>query len=171
MLYQVGLSRPAGGISTFAKQDFKRAELLYACLQAVKSALDVYFSIPVQNFRFFSMVTWAHMRNALVALQQLSVFDDPDWSLVYVHDTLDFLQVLEQSIEVMEKAAGSLNSDENPIFTHTVKKIRIIKAYCEERMAAHPASAQPGVPDYTDPKLFDDTWFQDVLGLFDYQYD
>jgi hypothetical protein len=109
------------------------------------------------------------LRIALVALQRLSVFDDPDWSLVYVRDTLDFIWVLDQCAGKVTKAAAELNLDEDHGLNRTAKKISIVSAFCRERMAAHSAGLQRGSLDYADPNFLDDTWFQDVLELFDYE--
>lgn len=116
------------------------------------------------------------MRHALIVLQQLSVFDDPDWSTVYVRDTLDFFWVLDQLVQKIEEATAELNFDENHPFCLAGKKIAIAKAYCAERMGVHPSGAHPGgthpgTAEYRDSNCIDDTWFQDIFGLFDHQYD
>ena len=117
------------------------------------------------------MATWTQVRLALVALQWLSVFDDPDWSLVYVRDTLDFIWVLDQCSKRIEQAAVELNLDEDHGFSRTAKKMSVVSAYCQEKMAARSAGVQQGAPNYADPNLLDDMWFQDVLELFQYQPD
>lgn len=111
------------------------------------------------------------MRRILIALQLLSVFDDPDWSLVYVRETVDFLSVLDQFIEKIEKAAAELNLDENHALLVSAKKMAMAKAYCAEKMAAQSGGAQSGTAEYKDPNFIDDMWFQDLFGLFDYQND
>jgi hypothetical protein len=169
-LYQVAFSRP-GNFSSTEKHDYKQVELLYACFQATKNAIDQFFSIPARNYCYFSLATWTVLRRALVALQQLTTYDDPDWSLVYVRNTLDFIWVLDRFIERIEQAATDLDFDENHVFRRTAKKMAMAKAYCEDRMAAHSAGSQSGPLEYTDPNLFDDMWFRDVCGVFDYQYD
>ncbi|KIM97835.1 hypothetical protein OIDMADRAFT_182203 [Oidiodendron maius Zn] len=169
-LYQVVYSRPANLPNT-ERPDYKHVELLYACFQATKSTIDLFFSMPARNYCYFSILTWTVMRRALVALQQLTTFNDPDWSLTYVHETLDFIWVLDRFIQRIEEAANDLNLDENHLFRRTAKKMAIAKTYCQDRIASHSASAQSGPSDFPDPNLFDDMWFRDVFGVFDYQYD
>lgn len=118
---------------------------------------------------YFSLVTWSSIRFALIGLQQLSVFEDPEWDLNYVRDTLDFLWVLDELYTRFEKAAVELNFDEEHVFPRTAKKMRLARVYCQERMAAPTSTAQRGNSDYEDLTLPDDLWFQDVFGMFEYQ--
>ena len=129
-LYQTALSRPTGNISTVEKQDFKQVELLYACLQSTKSVFDLIFSMDRKHYFYFSLATWTSIRFALIGLQRLSVFDNPEWDLNYVRDTLDFLWVLDEFDARLAKAAVELNFDEEHVFPLTAKKMRLARIYC-----------------------------------------
>ena len=168
-LYQTALSRPASDISTLEKQDFKHVQLLYSCLQATKSVFDLIFSLDRKYYFYFSLITWSSLRFALIGLQQLSVFEDPEWDLNYVRDTLDFLWVLDELYARFEKAAAELNFDEEHVFPRTAKKMRLARAYCQERMAAPMSRTERGNSDYEDLPLLDDLWFQDVFGMLECQ--
>jgi hypothetical protein len=155
---------------TAEKRDFKQLDLLYSCLKATRAFCDIFLNIPAQQYLSFSMLTWSHLRCAIVALQQLSVFEDPDWSKAYVQETLDFLWVLDQLVERLNKAVAEANFDENHIFARTAIKIGRAKEYCEVRMTAPSASTKSDGSEYPDPDFFNDIWFQDVFERFDYEF-
>lgn len=160
VLYQVGLSRPAG---THEKHDFKQVELLYACLKATKSLWDIFLSIPTESFDSFSLLTWGHIRTAMLSLYQVSVFDDPEWSLAYVRETIDFLWAIDRLIERLDIAA--VNSG---IFARASMKMSQARARCAKKMATQP---QAGAQEHRDPNFFDDIWFRDMFEFADYQID
>jgi hypothetical protein len=163
VLYQVGLSRTAGSLE---KQDFKQVELLYACLKATKGLWDTFLSMPTESYLSFSILTWGHLRTAMLSLYQVSVFDDPDWSLAYVRETLDFIWVLDRLIERLDIVA--VNCDPSHIFARASMKMSKARARCAKKMATQP---QSGGPEYRDPNLFDDVWFRDMFEFADYQFD
>jgi hypothetical protein len=167
--YQTAISRPIGDNTALDKQDFKQVGLLYACLRATKSAFDLLFLIDRKSYFHFSVLTWTQTRLALIALQRLSIYDDPDWDLGYVHGTLDFLWVMEELYVRVEKAAVELGFDDDHVFPRTATKMKIARGYCQERMAAHSAQPQQGVSDHIDLSLLDDMWFQNAYGMFDVQ--
>lgn len=162
--YQTAISRPVGDNTTSERNDFKQVELLYACLRATKGAFDLFFSIDRKKYFHFSLLTWTQTRLALIALQRLSIYDDPDWDLGYVRGELDFLWVMEEFYGRVEKAAVELGFDDEHVFPRTAVKMKIAKAYCQERMAA----PQQGISDYIDLSLLDDMWFQNAYGMLDY---
>jgi hypothetical protein len=179
-LYEIGLSKSPQLASSDSSRDFKRLELLYACLQATNCFFEIFFSIPAHNYFSFSVPTWSHLTSALISLQLLSTFDHPDWSLVYVRETLDFLGVLDRLIEQLSKAQSEFHSGESPVLARTAQKIRRIKAYCEGKMIVQSAGVQSELWTVQNPEMagtagpinfLDESSLRDILGLWDYPLD
>lgn len=167
-LYQTALLRPAYNSSPLDKNDFKQIELLYACLRGTKSIFDLVFSIDYKDYIYFSLLTWTCMRCGLIALQRLSIYEDPEWSLTYVRETLDFMWVLDEYVDRIEKAAAALDFNEDDPFSRTAKKMRVARVYCQEKMGTHSTNQQQGPSEYADLNLLDDLWFQDAFAMYDY---
>lgn len=75
-LYEAGLSKPLA-MSTEPGSDFKRLELLCACLQAAKSCFDVFFALPLREYFAFTMPNWMDLTYCLIMTHVLSTFEHP----------------------------------------------------------------------------------------------
>jgi hypothetical protein len=181
-LYEAGLCKPP--LATDAFPNFKRLELLCACLEASKSYFEVFFSVPVVNYIALSMPSWSHLTYSLANLHMLSSFDHPDWNLVYVRETIDFKTVLGRLTEQLERVNTLVGYEKFYMFSRTAKRMNCIKVYVEGKMAGPPQGAAgpepdqmpdfepvPGTEDLPDFSQFlDDTWMRDIMEPSDYQF-
>jgi hypothetical protein len=174
-LYEVGTRR--SHLATHAVPNFKRLELLSACLQAIKSCFDTFFFIPVADYHGLSVPTWSHLTRSIAILHNLSSFEYPGWSLDYVRETIDFVTVLDQvsgRLDSVKTLAGYENLD---TFSPTVKRMNRVKLYVEGKLHSEPAGNMGPEPNTildcgTIPQTeelsnllqyLDDDWMGDIL--------
>ncbi len=179
-LYEAGLCKSP--LATDAVPNFKRLELLCACLQASKSYFEIFFSVPVVNYIALSMPSWSHLTYSLAILHILSSFDHPDWNLVYVRETIDFGAVLGRLIEQLDSVNTLVGYEKIDMFSPTARRLNRIKVYVEGKMAGHSERAVgpepdripdfepvPGTEDLSDFFQFlDDAWMRDIMEPSDY---
>lgn len=179
-LYEAGLCQST--LATNAIPNFKRVELLCACLQAIKSYFEIFFSIPVVNYIALSMPSWSHLTYSLTILQMLSSFNHPDWNLVYVRETIDFITVLDRLIEQLDTVNTLAGYEEIDMFSPVAKRMNRVKVCVEGKMAGHSEGAVgsepgpipdfgpvPGTEDLSDFFQFvDDAWMRDMMEPLEY---
>lgn len=98
-LYEVGLSR-SPAMENLPRLDFRRLEMLYACLESNKKFWDTFFSIPETDYICFSLAIWSNVTHSTIVLQSLSNFEHPDWNLACARETIDFMGVLNRMISI-----------------------------------------------------------------------
>ena len=116
----------------FTGHPHQRFECLFACLQAVKSWIDVFLSIPPAQYVGFSVCMYAKLSRGLIDAWRLSTYDYPEWDRTLVRETLDVSLTLEQ-IEngfAQVKAAVGLDrgsSHDTDFFSLMASRTRAIK--------------------------------------------
>lgn len=157
--------------------NFKRLELLSACLRACASYFDTFFSIPVADYVTMSLPTWSRLTHSLAILHILSEFDSPGWSLDYVRETTDFVTVLNQVSERLDSVDKLVGYENLDTFSPTTKRLNRIKQYVEGKLDSELASNKdpdPNIPldsgmiPRTDElsnffQYLDDNWMGDML--------
>lgn len=162
-LYEVALSRNPV-VDSFSSRDFHRLELLYACLESNKMFFDTFFTIPEYRYICFSLPTWTQVAHSIMILQLLSTFEHPDWNLVYVRETIDFMEVMDKLVERFDKVEGQ-------IFARTSAKMASMKAHIQAAMGGGPGLSgdDADMARLWEPADFlDETWLTDVLGPMEY---
>ena len=174
-LYEAGLCQSS--LASDAIPSFRRIELLCACLQAMKSYFEIFFSIPVANYVALSMPSWSHLTYSLNILHLLSSFNHPDWNLAYVRETIDFITVLGRLIEHLDSVNTLVGYGKIDMFSPVAKRMNCIKLYVEGKMTGHSegnVGSEPGqIPDFEPVpgeedmadffQFLDDTWNRDLM--------
>ena len=73
-----------------------RFEFLFACLQAVKSWINVFLSIPPSQYVGFPVCMYAKLTRGLIDVWRLSTYEYPEWDCSLVREHLDVSLILEQ---------------------------------------------------------------------------
>ena len=173
-LYDFILLKPPS-LTMASNQDFQLLELLHACLQASKSFFDLFFSIPVTSYHCIPVHTFKSLTRSLIILQKLSVLEHPDWSLAYVRESVNFMDVLDILAERLAQVRSAICfdqeiSDEIDMFSRAATKISCVKSFCEGKM---PFEASGHDPQNWDPEVLrtvqsmdfvDELWLKDIMG-------
>jgi hypothetical protein len=158
--------------------NFKRLELLSACLRACASYFNTFFSIPVAEYVTMSLPTWSRLTRSLAILHFLSEFESPGWSLDYVRETIDFVTVLNQVSERLDSVNKLVGYENFDTFSPTAERLKRIKLYVEGKLDSELASSKDpelntpldsGMIPRTDElstffQYLDDNWIGDMLG-------
>ncbi|KAL8735780.1 MAG: hypothetical protein Q9166_000644 [cf. Caloplaca sp. 2 TL-2023] len=105
-MHEIGFSQAQ---DLFTEQSNQRFECLFASLQAIKSWIDVFLSIPPAQYVGFSACIYAMMARCLIDLWRLSTCEHPEWDHGLVRESLDVSSVFEQTernFSQVKEAAG-----------------------------------------------------------------
>ncbi|KAL3426139.1 zn 2cys6 transcription factor [Phlyctema vagabunda] len=168
-LYEIGLSQIPG---IFNGEYNRRFECLFACLNAAKSWIDVFFSIPPAQYIGFSALIYANMMHSFVDLYRLSTFENPEWNRGLVSEILDvsyFLEQTEKNLMLVKDEAGfdPDGSDDVDSFTYLATKTRSLKLYWDraQMSAATTLNTTPSEEPTDFPvSFFDDDWLNFLSG-------
>lgn len=160
--------------------DLHRLESLCIALQASKSWLDIWLSIPPEQYMGISFTMFFQFSRALVSLYKLSTLDDPAWDRNMVRNTANLLEILDRIHSMMKKCAEYLDVPNDPewnIFEKGAKVVQSIKQGWEPKLMEvwYPSMssnemesgfvpAGPPLPDVMPMTGFDDAWMWEVFG-------
>lgn len=163
--------------------ELQRLESLCASLQAIKTWLDAWMSVPAETYHGLPFTLFFQLSRAIMNLFKLSTLEDPGWDRSMVRNTVNILEVLDQILINMKRCADMVleaGDADFSIFEKGVKMMTAIKQRWEPRLMEiwYPSmvsgTALPGdelvpVPPATDlsnmiPMNFDDTWMMEILG-------
>jgi hypothetical protein len=134
--------------------NLRRVESLSACLVAVKSWFQTFFSletVPLSCYPCISMALFTGMAHCLVALFRLSTFEAPGipWDRQQVKEELDFREVLKLWSDRWEKvpAAAGLevlmtDGAEDNMWFYTREKLSALTHWFDSKTAAMAAEAE-----------------------------
>ncbi|KAH8888428.1 hypothetical protein GQ53DRAFT_843406 [Thozetella sp. PMI_491] len=122
---------------------FRRAESLYDCLIAVKSALDHFLKIPSTDYVGISFPVFTHLARCIIILYKLSTMKDPSWDTGLVRSTIDLIPVLDQVISNLDQA-GAMTGDgsEDGIFPRTSQLFMSVKSWCSAKLSDETQDAE-----------------------------
>lgn len=76
--------------------ELHRLQSLCTSLRAAKTWLDIWLSIPPDQYMDISFTMFFQFSLALVSLYKLSTLDDPAWDKNMVRDTVNILEILDR---------------------------------------------------------------------------
>lgn len=178
--------------STFDELGPHRVTLLYSCLQAVKSFVNVFFAIPVSDYQGLPMTFYAQITHTMGTLHLLSTFNHPDWNLSSVNDILSFQEVFRQMALRFTQAKFALGFDPHtherldPFSKYAGKFEFMITRWGEKFSPCNPTPSEPSGEEADGQDLrgtngdgdnldvnhmdyIDADWIRDMFGAWDYQ--
>lgn len=174
-IYEIGLS-PAP--DTFSGQNHRRLECLYACLNATKSWVDVFLSIPSADFLGFSIFSYTGFVRCVVGMYRLSTFDHPEWDRTIAREKMDvlgFLEEVERRFSQVKDTAGLIvsNSENTQTFDTLASKVRALRLSWDGPTAPTLAPLNALMVDDTGDfpmSLLDDDWLSYLVGPANEQF-
>lgn len=133
-----------------------RLDLLFRCLEAVKSFVYDIHSLPLDLYPFFPFTIWCQFGLAMVTLSRLILFQGEKigWDRTYVRSTIDIDQIADMMTKKMKEAL-TLSLQKNPhkqgsselpeIFDRLIPRMQIFKAVHKMRLEAQ-EKANPQAP-------------------------
>jgi hypothetical protein len=155
-------------------------ESLYACLHAVKSWFDVFFTIPPSDYIGFPYSIFSQLSHCLITLYRLSSCEDSSWPKPEVQKTADVLSILDKVIENLTQVSPPPGLDStdtgDDVFATTARRFRSVRAGWEAKLdgdlmmpTGAVASNIEGITPYDMSMLFSesewpaDDWLTDIL--------
>jgi hypothetical protein len=109
-IHEIALSQAP---DIFSGQENRRLECLYACLNAAKSWVDVFLSIPPVQYVGFSASTYVNLIHCFVSIYRLLTFEHPEWDVGVVRQNLDVSSFAEQTERNFSQVKLDSNSAHN----------------------------------------------------------
>ncbi|KAL4997557.1 hypothetical protein BDV10DRAFT_186149 [Aspergillus recurvatus] len=131
-----GCSHPASGPFTAG---LDRLECHWRSVEAIKSWLDVFFSLSPAAYVGLSFPFWAQMVRCITVLYRLSIYVDPLWDRLAVRRGVDLLPVLDHIAEVMQHT-GAEAGEQSPhdLFSQIARIASRFQAWAAVRLEPDP---------------------------------
>ncbi|KAI1762953.1 putative C6 transcription factor [Hypoxylon sp. FL1150] len=123
---------------------FERLECLWRSVNAIKSWLDIFYTLPPPTVSGCPFPLRAQLARCLVVLFRLSTLEDPAWDRQAVRGTVDLLLVLDQiatKLDIASRESGEQSGDE--IFAQFSKAMRTFRAWAATKIAPEEPVADP----------------------------
>ncbi|KAK4954362.1 hypothetical protein LTR10_007793 [Elasticomyces elasticus] len=130
-------------------QDNKTAPLrshlddLYRCIDAIKRFIDVYFSIPASEYLTLPFSVFGQFAHAFIVQTKLASLEIDGWDLKTLHESLNFLGVIDEAAARFEAVAKSSPDGlelKNEIFHKWAHRIRWMKTVYEAKFSHNQGS-------------------------------
>ncbi|KAH8593547.1 hypothetical protein B0O99DRAFT_626565 [Bisporella sp. PMI_857] len=168
LVYEVGCS-PSPDM--FPVQSHRRIECLYACLNAVKSCIDILEALTPSQYIGLPFLTYSATSHSFRVFYRLLTFQHPDWDQTLVRQTLDFLSILnelEAKLRNSREDTG-LDSDGSDFLDLLAGRIGRIKKWWEATAASPTVEAGGDTTfdgmEFDALQFVDEDWFNDLLGF------
>lgn len=156
---------------------FTRLKLLCSSLDACKSYFEAFFSIPATDYMTMAMPTWPSFRHSLANLLALSTYENADWNLALVRESVDFIAVMDQTIKRLESVSSLPGNGKTDMFSRTATAMDRVKIFLDEKIFKQARTA-PQNADQTEGfdlpnrsedlsqffDFLDDTLMGDIMG-------
>lgn len=119
-------------------------EDLYRCVEAIRSFLDVYFSIPSSVYLTIPFSTFGQFAHAFIVLVKLASLEVEGWDMKNLQHKLDFISVIDETtarFEASTKSSPDGLTVNNESFGKWAHRMRWMKSIYEAKFS----------PDVGDP--------------------
>jgi hypothetical protein len=163
--------------------DLKRLDSLYISLNATKSWLDLWLSIPPKNYIVISFVMFFQFTRTIVNLYRLSTLEDPAWDRTMVRNTANLISYLESIEANLKEGADHIATAGGTDMNILEKGLRMVQGlkrgwepklneiWYDAPMNQSILQADMGVgppngliPESLQFNGFDDSWMMEILG-------
>jgi hypothetical protein len=119
-------------------------EVLSACLSAVQSFFEVWFSLSPELYFSLSIVHFGQMTRALLVASKLCLFDGEDWDLSHVRGSIRISNIIEEMANRMEEASTTFGRERHisPLAL-SARNLRLGKTWYEAKLAASMVAVDP----------------------------
>ncbi|TGO10237.1 hypothetical protein BTUL_0140g00040 [Botrytis tulipae] len=175
-IYEIGLLQVHGVLHG---QENRRAECLWACINATNAWINVFLSIPPAEYISFSALTCSNMTHCFLSAYRLTTLDNTDGNETPCIEHLDVSSFLDQAgrnfAQVKETAGLDVSPEYPDSFSIMANRIRLIKVSWD---VSHGVAANSLVnsSNFDNHELYDFSmefsdgdWLKDLLDLHDEQ--
>ncbi|KAI1095078.1 hypothetical protein F5B19DRAFT_398063 [Rostrohypoxylon terebratum] len=129
-------NNPTGGL--------KRLECLWGSLNAIRSWLDIFFSMSPSELPGFALPFWVQQTRCIVTLYRLSTLENPAWDLKSVRETVDLLPVIDRTAEMIEQAGHEQGGQaKDDIVLQVARLVRMIRIQAATKIAPMLGGGEP----------------------------
>lgn len=169
-----------GNSSSTNMTGFERLECLWRSVNAIKSWLDIFFTLPPITLSGLSFLLRAQLARCLVVLYRLSTLEDPSWDRQAVRSTVDLILVLDRvadKLDIASREIGEQSSDE--IFAQFSRVMRTFRGWASTKIAPEESAVETtwsyagttpnvgyGIVDNNPMMMMDigsERWFEEFL--------
>lgn len=166
--------------------DLHRIESLYTCLRAAQTWIDIWLSMPPEDYISCSFLMFFQFSRALVNLYRISTLEDPAFDKCAVRETANLLEIIDRLVDQTQKAAHHLCPNtpsqdyKMTLFGRGVRMVQSLKQAWEAKLTEEnpgppemPVSvcvndteigpAGSSLPDILPLDWFDDAWMMEFL--------
>lgn len=167
-VYEIGLSQMP---DLFLDHPNKRVECLWACVNALKSWINLCLRIPIVEYHGFSAMMYANLSCYFVGVYRLATFEHSEWDRTIPEETLQvslFLGEFQRNFSLVKDAVGLdlYGSTEIDFFTKMSGKLGIIKKNWDtvtENLTGSNGTIPNFELDDVPMDFSDENWLRDLL--------
>ncbi|TKA79019.1 hypothetical protein B0A55_03167 [Friedmanniomyces simplex] len=111
---------------------------LYRCIDAIKRFIDVYFSIPIDDYLIVPFSVFGQFAHAFIVQTKLASLEVDGWDLKTLHESLNFLNVIDEAaarFEAVAKGSPDGLQVKNEVFHKWAHRIRWMKQVYEAKFS------------------------------------
>ncbi|KAK3068900.1 hypothetical protein LTR53_013178 [Teratosphaeriaceae sp. CCFEE 6253] len=129
-----------------APPSWARLRHLHACVSAIKSWTDVFFSLRPVEIRGWPVTLMLQFRHCIGMLFILSTLDDPLWSKEDVRSTIDLTAIIERACNLFRSVADASGIDTDlevrgqDVWTHSAEKMHTLATNWAVKLVPQPAT-------------------------------
>ncbi|KAL4964280.1 Zn(II)2Cys6 transcription factor domain-containing protein [Aspergillus stella-maris] len=103
-IHQIGFN---AADAPFSIQSTHRFTCIYSCLQAVKSWVETFLSLPPGSYIGLSTLNHNEMMRCLMNICRLAICDHPEWDGTLLHENINVSVALEETSKRFAQARGA----------------------------------------------------------------
>ncbi|KAK0284183.1 hypothetical protein LTR35_005898 [Friedmanniomyces endolithicus] len=111
---------------------------LYRCIDAIKRFIDVYFSIPIDDYLLVPFSVFGQFAHAFIVQTKLASLEVDGWDLKTLHESLNFLNVIDEAaarFEAVAKGSPDGLQIKNEVFHKWAHRLRWMKQVYEAKFS------------------------------------
>lgn len=117
-----------------------RVDMLYACLVACRSYLDISLALPPDSYFSLPKTTFGQMTFVLASVFKLSLLEAPGWDLQHVRQELDVSRLPDRIAGRFEDASRTIDPKQQisgtDAFSRCAQRFRQIKRWYDMKVTA-----------------------------------
>ncbi|KAH8660548.1 hypothetical protein BX600DRAFT_467854 [Xylariales sp. PMI_506] len=120
-IYECYLSNEHGKIAGLESSN--RLDYLYACLRAICTCFETFFSLLEERYIGFTTSTLFHQMHCLMSLYRLSTLHEPEWDTRIVAEMADAIDIGERLVRGLRNAVAAAGFERNMGEFHPFERI------------------------------------------------
>lgn len=171
-LYEHSLIQTAWPPSFSGSSETQRLDMLFSCLSACKSTLDIALSAPASAYSTLSIMDLGHIGHGFSTLIKIILADEPGWDMLQIRQAANFHYYFDNITAKFEEAGDEIDAKQAIPYGHSFPKgcaiaMRKVKARYERKLAASMEQTTETVQEPTNVMGIEGLNGDDLQGLDD----